>query len=149
VGSTSNIERLLWLALDVGRDDRWTTANDALLKNLANACAARPWLRLVLIGISDVRANELQELFPPDVAVALDRVRMVEFNTLKQHAEVLAARHPGQIEKNQLRTILAAFWKEIEGASKTDADRHLRCVETVRCILQLRSLLLQSRASAA
>ena len=140
---------LLWLVLDVGRDSGWTVANDALLKNLAKACAERPWIRLVIAGISEVRASELVELFPSEVKVETDLVRMVTFGDLKLHATKLKESHPGKMEDEKFKAGLAGFWSAVENASKTDADRHLRCVETVRSILQLRSVLLQSREAVA
>ena len=147
-GPTDQLERLLWLVLDVGRDIGWTSANDPLLKNLAVAWAARPWLRLVIVGTSFERANELEQLFT-GVAVERDEPEMVQADEFKAHAEMLVAKHPGEISSKDLKKRLTALWKEIEGGSRTDAERHLRCVAAVCSILQLRNGLLQSREVAA
>lgn len=142
-------DKLLWLVFDVGRDSGWTTANDALLKNLIKACAERFWIRLVIVGVSEVRASELIELFPSDVGVGTELVHMVSFNDLKTHATKLRENHPGNMKDDEFKAVLAKFWSAVQQASATDVDRHLRCVETVRSVLQLRSVLLQSREAAA
>jgi hypothetical protein len=147
-GPTNGIDRLLWLVFDVGRDGGWATANDALLKNLSTACAAHSWLRLLIVGISKSRANELEHLFA-GVTVERDDVDMIQADGFKQHAKMLAAMYPDKIDNRKLNRLLSELWNEIEAKSRTDADRHLRCVEAVKLILQLRSELRQSREAAA
>jgi hypothetical protein len=139
-------KRLLWLVLDIGRDGLWTTANDALLKNLSIACAAHPWLRLVIIGTSLQRAGELRQLFQ-GVTVDQDDVSMVQADEYKEHAAMLVAKHPGQINSSALKKYLTALWNEIEEGSRTTNDRNLRCVAAVCSILKLRDNLLRSRGA--
>jgi len=115
---------VFWLFIDFGSDQGWSSSEEDDWKSFFGQALEKPWLRIVVSGLSVGRQAEFRALFSQSVALYCETLSPLEWPEIEEFASgMLGTRMAIQAKADMLGKIRAQWQRKTSGVAPLDRMR--------------------------
>lgn len=115
---------LFWLFVDFGTDQGWSSSEEDDWKSFFSMALERPWVRIVVAGLSEGRQAEFQALFSQSTALYCETLSRLDWPEIEQLASgMLGTRIRPEHKTDTLRKMRLGWERKVLNASPQERMR--------------------------
>ncbi len=128
---------LIWLFVDFGDDLGWLACDQEAWRSFLSEALKRPWLRVVLTGLSEGRQAEFRTLFSPSTDVYSEELKPLAWPQIEEFASTLIGVTMAAEQKTATLERMRQSWERRTAGSSC----HERWKTAIDLLLLLRVLM--------